>query len=185
MKPISLDVEVVTSMAGLNPDGLMMILPVDAKEASKPDAVAKGLPATIKSEFLAIAKKRKFNGKPGASLAYDGADGVRKTVLCIDLKSSLFELLTLARKNVDSAVFDAHVKNLVVDLTHIGAKAEEFADALISAAAAKLYKFPKYKTPKKEKGKADDDDAEDLSLTFVVGKPRISAVEKATVRALN
>ncbi len=185
MKPISLEVEVVTSLGDLRPDGMLVVLPVDSKEPSKPDNLAKTLPATFKAEFLTVAKKRKFTGKPGASLVFDGADGVRKGVLCVDLKSSLFELLTVARKNVDSVVFDAHVKNLAVDLTHVGAKGDEIADAWISAAAAKLYKFPKYKTPKKVKDNSEDDEAEDLSVVFVVGKPRVASVEGSVARALN
>ena len=141
----------------------------------------------MKADFLPVAKKRKFTAKPGSSLSFDASDGTRKTVLCIDHKDGVFELLTAARKQIDAAAFDAKVQRLAVDLSHVGAKADEVADAIISAAGAKLYKFPKYKTVKKEKTKSGDEDAEsnDLAVTFIVGKPRVAAVEAATLRAMN
>lgn len=186
MKPVSLEVEVVGSVSNARADAMMLLLALDAKESQKPDQVAKNLPAWIKSDFLALAQKRKYNAKAGSAFIFDAPDGLRKSLLCIDSKSSLFEMLTIARKNIDAAIFDAKVKSLVVDLSHIGARADDFSDALISAAAAKLYKFPKYKTISKDKTKADsDDDLNDLSVTFVVGKPRIPAVEAATIKAMN
>lgn len=187
MKPFSLDVEVVTSAHDIESDGAMIVLPAEGKDSLKPDAVAKMLPAWLKSDYVAVAKKRKFNAKAGSSLFFDAPNGKRVSLLCIDLKSAVFEMLTLARKSVDAAVFDARVRKLVVDLTHLGAKADDFSDALISAAAAKLYKFPKYKAPKQDKAKdkQDDDGTDDLSLVFVVSKARVAAVEEATLRALN
>ncbi len=187
MTPISLEVEVTTSINDVNADGMMIVMVVDDKESLKADALSSKLPAWMKADFLAVAKKRKFVAKPGTCLAFDAPDGTRKTVLCIDGKAGVFEMLTAVRKHIDAAVFDAKVKRLAVDLTHLGAKAEDFADALISAAGAKLYKFPKYKTAKSEKGKEsdDDDESEDLSVTFIVGKPRIADVEAATVRGMN
>ena len=187
MKAISLDVAVSTSVNDINADGMMFVVQVEGKETVKFEALANKLPTWLKSDLLPIVKKRNFKPKAGGHLSFDAPDGVRKTLLCVDSKAGMFELLAAARKVIDTACFDAKVKRLAVDLSQAGAMAESMADALVSAAAAKLYKFPKYQGPKNEKlsDKAQEkDEDEDLDICIVVAKSLVTDVQKTVERAL-
>ena len=187
MKPISLDVEVTTSINDMNADGMLLVLCFEGKETLKLDALTSKLPAWLKTDFMTVARKRKFEAKAGASLSFDAPDGTRKTLLCVDTKAGVFELLTAARKLIGPAAFDVKVKRLAIDLSHAGSVAEEIADAFVSAAAAHLYKFPKYKSETKEKSESPKDasEQEDLAIALVVTKAKAESVESIAVRALN
>ena len=60
------------------------------------------------------------------------------------------------------------------------------ADAFVSAAAARLYKFPKYKVAKKDKDKGPKpDEGQDLEIGVVVTKSHVDSVESVVRSALN
>ena len=190
MKPISLEVDVSTSINDMNADGMLFVLPLDGKDSLKVDAVLNKLPAWLKTDFSSVARKRGFETKQGSSLSFDAPDGTRKTLLCVDSKASVFEYLVAARKVLDGAAFDVKVKRLAVDLSHAGSRTEELADVFVSAAAACLYKFPKYKTEAKNKAglKTDEGKASDersLSMAIIVPKAKVEAVEAVTSRAFH
>jgi len=184
MKALSLSVSVSTSVNDMNADGMLCVVPVDGKSEIKMEALTAKLPTWLKGELLPLAKKRDFKPKAGNFLAFDGADGVRKTLLCVDAKAGMFELLVAARKVVDTAVFDAKVKRLVIDLSHAGAMSDELSDALVSAAAAKLYKFPKYEGPSKDKKTKSKSEDDSLDIGVVVTKVHTKTVQKTVERAV-
>lgn len=162
----------------------MCVIGIDSKNHTKLETLLSKVPAWIKSEFTQLAKKRDFKPKAGSFLAFDAADGARKTLLVIDSKASKFELLTTARKIIEPAVFDAKVKNLAVDLSGVGALSDDVADALISAAAGKLYKFPKYEGPEKQKKSKQHQEDETLDICIVVSKVHSKSVQKIIERAI-
>ncbi len=186
MKPMSLDVEILSSVNDMNADGLLLLMPVAPKESLRLDAVLGKLPAWLKDDLTPIARKRKLEPKSGACLTIDGSDGARKTILFLEKNAQMFDALVFLRKVMDAAVFDAKVKRLVVDVSQFGAHGAVIADAVVSAAAAKLYKFPKYKAKiqniKKDLPKVED--TEDLKIGVVVDQRYVEAAELAVERAL-
>jgi leucyl aminopeptidase len=189
MKLVSLKVDVSTSINDMNADGMLFVIPVEGDEGVKLDAILGKLPAWLKSDFSSVARKRGFEPKQGASLSFDAPDGTRKTLLCVDAKAGVFECLAAARKVLDAAAFDVKVERLAVDLAHAGAGAEGWADAFVSAAAARLYKFPKYKTESNDKTVAKDkkpkgDADSSLAIGIVVQKAKADSVKAVVDRAL-
>ena len=184
MKAISLDVSVSTSVDGLHADGLLCILVLDGKNQPKLEQFVSKLPSWLKSDFERVAKKRDFKPKAGSSIAFDGSDGVRKTLLIVDTKASMYEMLVAARKVIDGAVFDAKVKHVAVDLIQAGALSDDLANAVVSALAAKLYKFPKYEGPTKDKSEKSKKEDDSLEITLVVGKVHLRTVQKIAERAV-
>lgn len=187
MKPICLDVEVMTTIHEANADGLLAIVVIEGKDTPKIEALATKLPKWLQVDFLEMARKRRFEPKAGASLSFDAADGSRKSLLCVESNAKMFDLLTSARKVIGPCAFDAKVRRLAIDLSHAGALAESIADAFVSAAGAQLYKFPKYKSAAKSKSetKKESEDQDDLYIAFVVNKTKVAGVEKTAVRALH
>ena len=190
MKPVSLVVDVSTSVNDMNADGMLFVLLVDGKDAVKLDVVLGKLPPWLKTDFSSVARKRDFEIKQWASLSFDSPDGTRKTILCIDPKAGVFECLASVRKVLGGAAFDVKVKRLAVDLSHAGSKIDALADVFVSVAAACLYKFPKYKTESKDKTTAQGDKAkadgeQSLSMAIVVPKAKVDVVELVVDRAFH
>ena len=186
MKLMQFDVDVSVSINEINADGMMLVFPVDATPGPKLDALIGKLPVWLKADFSTVARKRKFEAKAGSSISFDAPDGTRKSLVCVDAKAGAFELLVAARNVMGSGVFDAKVKRLAIDLTHAGSKTQEFADAFVSAAAAKIYKFPKYKTETKTLAKGEKpakDEQQSLRLCLVVHKSDVKSVEAVVARA--
>lgn len=184
MKTISVSVSVSNAVNAARSDGLLYVCGVDGKHQTKLETIVAKLPPWLKSEFIQFSKKREFKPKAGQFLAFDGADGIRKTLLLVDSRATKFELLGTARKVMDSAVFDAKVKHLGIDLLNIGALSDELADALVSAAVAKLYKFPKYEGPSKDKKKVQKAEEDSLDIHLAVTKVHTKSVQKTIDRAL-
>jgi leucyl aminopeptidase len=184
MKAINLGVSVSTSISGRDSDGFLCVIGVDGKNHSKLESMTAKLPAWLKQEFIQLAKKRDFKPKAGGFLAFDSTEGVRKTLMLVDSKASKFELLSAARKVIEPAVFDAKVKNLTVDLSQVGALSDDLADAIISSAAAKLYKFPKYEGPQKDKKPKSKIEDDTLDICVVVTKVHTKSVQKIVERSI-
>lgn len=186
MKPVNFEIQMATGDDGLKADGWMFILPVSGEEAAAKATLTKALPEWLKQDYTAIADKRKFSAKAGASLSFDASPIVRKSLVCVAADGDMFQWLTAARKCLGSAAFEAKVKHLVVDLRGAKDHAPELADAFVSAIAAALYKFPKYKGPQ-EKNKKSEDDADEIpltKLTLVVDRAKAKSVEATAVKAL-
>jgi len=184
MKSINLGVSVSTVVSAQKADGFLCVIGVDSKNHSKLESITGKLPEWLKQEFTQLAKKRDFKPKSGSFLAFDSSDGVRKTLLLVDSKAGKFELLSAARKVIEPAVFEAKVKSLTVDLSQVGALSDDLADAIISAAAAKLYKFPKYEGPQKDKKPPSKSDDDTLDICVVVTKVHMKSVQKVVERAI-
>jgi leucyl aminopeptidase len=186
MRPMSVEVEILTSVDELNADGMMMVIPVSAKETPRLESVLSQLPGWLKDDLAAIARKRKLEPKSGSSLAIDGSNGIRKTVLFLDPKLHQFDVLVCLRKVMDTAVFDPKVRKLLIDVSRCGAQGVRIADAVVSAAAAKLYKFPKYKTQIKSgiHKKHESDELEDLKIGLFIDRRHHKPTELAVAKAL-
>lgn len=185
MTDIDFGIQIATKDEGLKADGWMFILPIEGEEALPESVFAKSLPTWLKSELLAVAHKRKFSAKPGTSLSFDASPTVRKTLVCIDAAAGMFQWLTTARKCLPAAVLDVHVQHLAIDLRGAKELAPQLADAFVSAVAAALYKFPKYKGPEaKTTKKVKTDEPGSLNVTFIIDAKSAKLVEAAATRAL-
>ncbi len=190
MKDIDFEIAIATKEEGLKADGWMFVLPIEGEEALSDAALNKALPSWLKADFSAIAKKRKFSAKACSSISFDASLEMRKSLVCVDAGAGMFQWLTTARKCLSSAAFDAKVKHFVIDLRGAIEHAPQLADAFVSAIAAALYKFPKYKGPedktakKAKKSSEDNDEASELNLTFLVDRAAAKQVEASAKRAL-
>lgn len=186
MKPVDFEIQVATSDEGLKADGWIFVLPVSGEEAVPKAALAKAIPEWLKQDYVAIADKRKFSAKAGSSLSFDASPLVRKSLVCVEADGGMFQWLTAARKCLGAAVFEPKVKHLVLDLRGAKDHAPEFADAFVSAVAAALYKFPKYKGPQDKKKKAEDenDDVQLTTLTLLIDRAKTKLVESIVAKAL-
>ena len=186
MKPIDFEIQMATGDEGLKADGWIFVLPVEGEDALAKATLLKALPAWLKQDYTAIADKRKFSAKAGSALSFDASPVLRKSMVCFEADGGMFQWLTSSRKCLSAAVFEPKVKHLAIDLRAAKDHAPEFADALVSAIAAALYKFPKYKGPQEKKKKEGDDEDEVVlsTLTLIVDRAKSKAVETAATKAL-
>ena len=179
------ELRVIDSVNEMNADGILFVCPVDAKDPPKLEMAIKKWPKWISDDVAALARKRKTEPKSGTFIAVDGSDGLRKTVLFLDKDIKPFEALSAFRKCVDAAIFEAKVSRLVVDLRLVGTKTSVIADAAVSAATAKLYKFPKYSVAKKAVGASSKSDEEKLQIGVIADGRHEDTAEAAGARALH
>jgi leucyl aminopeptidase len=185
LKKSLIELKLIDSINDMNADAILFVCPIEPKEAPKLEIAMKKWPKWISDDVAPLARKRKLEPKSGSFISIDGTDGLRKTVLFVDKDIKPFEALGIFRKCADAAIFEAKVTRLVVDLHLTGSKSSILADAVVSAATAKLYKFPKYTTAKKSTADGQKTEEDHLQIGIISDGRHEDHTEHSAMRALH
>ena len=189
MKFIDFELSVTAAVSGHEGDGAIFVLPTGPKDQWTSPAVLKHVAASYQDTIAKVLKKREFDFKAGSSLSCDLGGDQKVGLLLVDEEAGMFGWLTSARQLVGTAVLEAKVKHLVLDLRACRSLAPEIADAFVSAIAAGMYKFPKYEgkklaldgSPEKSTKSAK---SELQKITIVVDKSHLKSTDTRARQAL-